>query len=769
MPAENVATVETKEKLTAELLPPEGHPGVGRKIFMILSEILKDKNDLGLPGKWKRNYELAKNKHWKSSSKTVPLVSINLLFAHRQRTTNLLTDNNPTFNVRRIGEIQEGQEDIFENLLRTAEFWWIDQEQQSIFEKSVINGETNGCCIEKVIFNPDLEFGLGEVETETVDPFYFGFYPVKCKNIQKAEAILHFWPMSLREARRRWPEFAEQIRADSEILKDLGDERREIQGGREISERGYFSTFAGVIKNFLHVSAEGKGKADECLIVEAWVKDYTKEEAEEEAIAIIQGQKLTIQEKILKPKYPGFIRCVTTCNGGELVLADRSNPSINPELPEEEAQKTYLYDKVPFSFTQSLTDPVNPWGMDDFTQLEGLNIEVNKTISQFTLIKDKLSRIKIINPKGSGVANSAFTNRPGIINPANAVIANAIRYMDPPTIPADLIKALEIYKEYFFLVAGTFELEQAHTPGRDVIAYKAIASLLEHAQTRLRSKIRNYSKMIRERGRMYLSHVMNWYTEERWISYEKNGEEFSIPIRGSEMIIPAKLMVVSGSTMPISKIQEREEAIGLFEKKAIDIEELLKKLDWSNRKEVINRMRAGPLGELFNRLITMGAPEQMIMAFQEIANMDQKEFKREMERGNIPSFPALLPTEEPTPSPAEEMEMEEKIANIEKIMAQRALIEEQARTERVEQLVRQAGIGFDEEMLKIKRAELVANLEKQREEEKRARTEIVEKIKNMRKSATKGGGFVSKGETRGTTPYREKGLKSDNVMKRGLG
>jgi hypothetical protein len=157
------------------------------------------------------------------------------------------------------------------------------------------------------------------------------------------------------------------------------------------------------------------------------------------------------------------------------------------------------------------------------------------------------------------VDNSEFTNAPGIINPANAMVSDAIKYMDLPNVPfADLSAALSIYKDFFYLVAGTFELEQAQTPGREVIAYKAIATLLERAATMMRGKIRGYSKMIRIRGRMYLSHVMNWYTEERWISYEIEGEEMQSAIRGTEMIIPSKLNVISGSTLPRSKIQERE-------------------------------------------------------------------------------------------------------------------------------------------------------------------------------------------------------------------
>ena len=41
------------------------------------------------------------------------------------------------------------KENIFEMLLRTAEFWWADQEQQGQLETSVQNGEIYGCTIEK--------------------------------------------------------------------------------------------------------------------------------------------------------------------------------------------------------------------------------------------------------------------------------------------------------------------------------------------------------------------------------------------------------------------------------------------------------------------------------------------------------------------------------------------------------------------------------------------------------------------------------------------
>jgi hypothetical protein len=741
--------------MAEELIPPPGAENVGYRIFQILDQIMQDKNDLGLPAKWTRNYELSRNKHWRSPSAKASLVSANLLFAHRLRSVNMLTDNNPTFNITQLGDPEETDEDVYDKLLHAAEHWWHEQEQQHVLEKSVTNGETYGCTIEKMLFNAEMDPPMGEVETEVIDPFHFGFYPVKCQDLSKAEAVLHFWPMPVREARRRWPDVAEFIRADDEILKELGDERRDVQGGKSGKPNGYFSTFSGIVKNMLNIAGESSGESDETLIVECWVKDYSAD-------------------------YPGDIRVIQVCSGGQVILSDRPNPNINPDLPLEQAQHTYLWDRFPFTMTHSVTDNVNRWGSSDYEQLENLQIEVNKSLSQITLWKDKASRLKIINPKDSGVNNSELTNYPGILNPSSALVAQGIRYMDPPTPPTDLVNTLNIYKELFFLVAGTFDLEQAQTPGREVIAYKAIATLIERANTMLKGKIRNYSKMIRERGRMYLSHVMNWYTEERWISYESEGEKMTAAITGPDLIVPAKLAVVSGSTMPVSKVQIREEAIELFKLQAIDIQELLKRMDWPDRKNVVKRMNAGPMGILIERMAEIGTPEQVLQVMQELSQMDEKEFKMALHYEDIPPFQLLLQGQEQG-DPMQELEMGEKQMNIQKTQAEiqkinleAALLQAKIQSETVTQQVSMAGIEFDNQNIKIKKAELMSQMEGLKHTqkmdkanfvsgvaEKQGKEEVERKKVDVAEKAA-----VSNAKQKGTAPYREKGAKSNNKRKK---
>ncbi len=559
-----------------ELLPPEDRPDkAGRKVFALLEEALRDKNAQGLHEKWTRNYRLGRNKSWKSQATPgFPLANANFLHAHRQRTVNVLTDNHPAFNVTMAGETEN--EEACRTIERLARHWWNEQEQQAVFERSVINGETYGAAIEKVVFDPDMEYGLGDVRSIVVDPFHFAVYPTDCLDAQEAEAVLHFRPMSLREAARRWPDKAAELRSDAAVLGELHDARKELAGG-DGSLRGMAARFGDVVR-YLRNAAPGSGPAGDALLVcECWAKDYTMTQ---------DG-----------PKYPGCIRRVTVANGGRLVLEDRGNPSVNPELSLEEAAKTYLFDRFPFTLVNSITDPSNIWGASDFEQLESLQREINKCLSQLTYHKDRCARPKIVNPRDSGVHNQAFTNRLGVINPTSMAAAQGIRYLEFANNSKDIESVLGIYKELFHQIAGAYDLEQARDQANPVIGHQAISMLLEQAATMMRGKIRNYSRLIRERGRMFISHAQNWYTEKRWISFSEDGRRKSLPVLGEALRVPARLAVVSGSTMPSSKVQRREEALALYEMGAIDRRELLEKLDWPGWADLAARMDAQHPGE----------------------------------------------------------------------------------------------------------------------------------------------------------------------------
>lgn len=608
------------------LIPPEGDEKVGFTAFRILEEIVRDKERKRLPQKWHRNYEMYRNHHWRSgASAPIPLASISLVNAHIERTVNLLTDNNPTFDV--VGS----QDDVTDKIHKIARYWWNETEQQDTYGDSIKMAEIHGTTIEKVIFNPALNNGLGEVETIVVDPHNFGFWPLNEKRSEKWEVVAHYYTMPVNQARRKWPKAKKLIQADPKWKEKLGERRREIVGGsaRPLpAGRGGDYAQDHAIMHGNKAVMNIMGRKDEVLILELWVKDYTLIELEQTGATIEldldSGTIATTEPAVIEkvPKYPGFIRVITTCNGGDVVLSDRQNPSINPTLPEEQVAQTFLYNRFPFTLTPSTKDPVSPWGFSAIEQLEQINIEIDKCMSQLNYMKDRMARSPLINPKDSMIPNADFSNAARIVRPKNSVVAKAIRFMESPPVQNDIERILGVYRELFDKIAGTFDLTDPQVmKGR--LAYKSIAAILENMHTLIRGKIRTYGRMIRDRGRMYISHVQNWYTEERFFYLQEDGLPVRGGIIGPQSITPLSFQVVSGSTMPTSRLQQREEALELFQAGAIDIRELLEALEWPDRAEVVHRMEMGPIGPLLERMQALGVDPEAIQIVQEVSAMDE--------------------------------------------------------------------------------------------------------------------------------------------------
>lgn len=712
-----------------QLLPPADKPEeVGRKVFCLLEEVIKEKVRLGLTTKWLHHYRLGRNQPWQGGNpKGVPLASVPLLFTHRQRTVNTLTDNDPTFNVPQIDGTESPE--TYQTIGKAADYWWREQEQQAIFEKSIINGETYGVAVEKVSFNPDLEYGIGEVETTVVDPFYFGLYPVTCLDLQKAEAILWYKPMTVREARRLWPGKAASIKSDTELLSQIGDDRKDNINPAPSGPIGIM----GYIRGLLGTGVGAGGLAqrdDEVLVCECWVKDYTMETVQERQTVMKEGPdgkpvEVEVMTEMTRPKYPGYIRCVITCCGGKVILADKPNPSISPAIPAEEAMRSYLYDKFPFVAVNSITDPCTFWGMSDFEQLESLQREMNKCLSQIIYHKDHCARPKVINPRDSGIHNNQFTNRQGILNPASYASAQGVRYLEFPNNTQDISAVFELVKGLFMLTGGTFDMDQAAAVNGDSrLALKSIQTLIERQATMMRGKIRNYYKLIRERGRMFVSLMQNYYTEDRWISFEDQGQSMSMAVNGAKLRVPVRLTVVNGSTMPISKTAQRDEAKELFKAGAIDRRGLHDALDWPSRADLDNRMDQGPNGVLLQRMEQAGFPAPGVQWAQQLGALDDKSFAIQLSKKQLPPPPVQLDPNDPA--------AQEKILANQKTQAEVQKIQSEAQLNmaQAQKAVSDAGSASDDpEAMAREEARKEAELDLKRQGIEVQRLDVIGRIK----------------------------------------
>jgi hypothetical protein len=322
---------------------------------------------------------------------------------------------------------------------------------------------------------------------------------------------------------------------------------------------------------------------------------------------------------------------VHVTNQGRVVLSDTKNPSINPTLPLEQVSQAFLFDRYPYIKNDSNVDMSNFWGYSVIEQIEVLGKELNKKISQVAAHIDRAVRPTTIIPKNSGLEASQITNQPGQRWFVNLAASQFIRNLDMPSLPADYAMYIRLLLELVDTITGLNDVTQGRKP-KGVSAASAIVALQEKAETMLREKVRNLDMLIETRGKMWMSLVRNWYTEERTIRMsgipEGPNADLFLSFKGINITGKYTFEVSSGSTMPKSSFIRQEQAIQLFREKAIDQIELLLRLDYPNAEEIVKRMQRGPLADLLERLQTAGMPEEILQTIQTVAEMDDNEYKQ---------------------------------------------------------------------------------------------------------------------------------------------
>jgi hypothetical protein len=264
--------------------------------------------------------------------------------------------------------------------------------------------------------------------------------------------------------------------------------------------------------------------------------------------------------------------------------------------------------------------------------------------------------------------------------------------------------------------------------------------LLEEASRMQRGKTRNYSKMLRETGRMYIALAQNWYDTPRYITFQKQGQDVTQAVDRNALQIPGKINVVTGSTMPVSMIQRREEVMTLAQGGFVDQEYVLQTFDIDNYPDIIARMQQGPLGQYLAKLGMVGVPQPVLQFFQKLGQMDEKMIEKAMKEGQVPNFmqmiQQLMQGQQPPPPDPEMMRLqidsEKAKAEIQKIMAdaqksqadveltkQKIESEITDRQIRVEQLkIQYQGVELDKENIKIQKAQAVANIQNLQKDQK---------------------------------------------------
>ena len=317
------------------------------------------------------------------------------------------------------------------------------------------------------------------------------------------------------------------------------------------------------------LAATGDWKEDfdkKVLLLECWLRD--PDEMEEYVEQTENGEV-----KAERPKYPNG-RLITVAN--HILLRDKKNP----------------YDDFPFVKFTDYDLPNSFWGMGEIEQIYLLQQEINKRKAQIMKNSDLVANPSLLVPRNSGIDTEKLTNEPGGIIP---YVETPPSFLVPGILPAYVFNLLERSKYELDSITGVHDVTQGRQPS-GITAGIAIAELQEAAQTRLRLKTRMMEKTLRTAGYKILRLIHDFYTEPRILQIVgEDGKPQIIEFRGKDIPKDFKIQVEAGSSLPVNRYAKFQQAILLYNVKAIDQMALLEAANWPDRESIVARMQAPPM------------------------------------------------------------------------------------------------------------------------------------------------------------------------------
>lgn len=165
--------------------------------------------------KWKRFDKMFRNEQWQQPvppDRSTPVV--NFTFSLTQAVLNQMIDNRPEVILKprrsqKDNELADMLMGILDNL------WYHNRMQEEKLEEMVLPALKYGTSIAKVIWDPDMWDGLGDVRYTTVHPMNF-FPDPRAYSIDTLDYCFVRMPKSLEYFYRRWPEKGQYVVPDND-------------------------------------------------------------------------------------------------------------------------------------------------------------------------------------------------------------------------------------------------------------------------------------------------------------------------------------------------------------------------------------------------------------------------------------------------------------------------------------------------------------------------------------------------------------------------
>jgi hypothetical protein len=571
-----------------------------KDIKMVLDLYEQGKSEKkGAIERWDEYYRFYKGLQWPKERPSYRSdATFNVIKITIQSLLPILTDTEPGFDV--LPE-DPGDYEFARTLSKIVLSWWQKYDMNHTLVEILLDSMLYDAGIAKVVWDSDLNNGIGDVRINLVDPRNIYISP-DARDFTEDKGcswVIHEMYKTVGELRRKFPHLAHIIKPDSK----KEDHEKELKGSNVKvtspvdQEPKYHDT------NSNYSSHEDNRQM--VRVLECWMIDEALEEYE---YTNEDGRR----DIGLKKRYPHG-KVITILPNQKLKLSEVKNP--------------YRHGGFPFIRFVDFLLPRKFWGEGEVAPLISLQKQINKSLANIQDYMNTFSNPIWVKEKDCGVDSRSITNSYGMILTTDPGKMNSIKRMPPPAIPQYIFQFYETLIAASEKVSGVGEITQGRRP-LSVTSGAAIETIQEAAHTRIRLKERNMKVSLTQMGRMIVSLMMQFYKEPRvariigkdgvwpeffdfWINekelpdgtidYTMNTKKTIInengkPIQDSNILEskPTKgifdVNISSGTSLPFQKAQDSNLALTLHSKGTIDDRTLLEHLEWPNIEETMRRI-----------------------------------------------------------------------------------------------------------------------------------------------------------------------------------
>jgi hypothetical protein len=474
---------------------------------------------------WEESINFYNGNHWRTRRPSYRVShKANFVFSTVETVLPILTDQSPTIKILPRGRQDARSAEIME---RVVEYIWSRGNMDEKLVDVCRGGLILGTWAFKVVFDPAI-LPFGDVRVTAIPPTNL-FPDPAATTIENAQWVIHRSMVPISVLLRRYPQAREAI-AQASGEKELLRKWTEAAMLNIETESAANSSFVGY-------QVTGPGSA-----------------ASTDGVNFVRAPR----ERIPTSKTVEVLECwhrtdeglwVTTIIGDQ-VIQDRPTP--------------YEDQAMPFALFYDYQRLDEFWGRGEPEELIGLQKASNKLMALVIENANLMTNGIWVGTRGTFNADM-LTNQPGLVIEVTPGFEWPKRESGAP-LPRYVMDAIIELKEDIDRVSGVHDVTQGKKPA-GITAGVAIESLQEAAHTRIRLKIRNLEATLTRAGRLIVSRVQQFYTEDRVVRITDAAGQMDFLNVSPEMIQGQfDVEATAGASLASSKAQKFQQGVLMFDK-----------------------------------------------------------------------------------------------------------------------------------------------------------------------------------------------------------